>query len=180
MKKTILFLLVFALCSGVFISCTDSSDQTNANTVSEQTMSRLVGLGFDVKNFVPFRFDKGYLVEGDIYLTDSDTQAQYTTNLQGEIVDVPETNVKPRLNFFDANQMQKSIAEIKPLFGGKLSVSELDIQIENFSFSASDPCKTRCPDRTTDDRTAGAGRSRKPRDRARPYPELRSPRTSQA
>ena len=75
----------------------------------------------------------------EIYLTDSDTQAQYTTNLQGEIVDVPETNVKPRLNFFDANQMQKSIAEIKPLFGGKLSVSELDIQIENFSFSASDP-----------------------------------------
>lgn len=75
----------------------------------------------------------------DVYLTDSDTTAQYTTNLQGEIVDVAETNVKPRLKFFDAAQMQKSIAEIKPLFGGKLSVSELDIQIENFSFSAFDP-----------------------------------------
>lgn len=75
----------------------------------------------------------------DVYLTDTDTKAQYTTNLQGEIVDVAETNVKPRLKFFDANQMQKSIAQIKPLFGGKLSVSELDIQIENFSFSAFDP-----------------------------------------
>lgn len=75
----------------------------------------------------------------DVYLTDSDISAQYTTNLQGDIVDVAETNVKPRLKFFDATQMQKSIAEIKPLFGGKLSVSELSIQIENFSFSAFDP-----------------------------------------
>jgi Dual-action HEIGH metallo-peptidase len=71
MKKTILFLLVFALCSGVFFSCQDS-DQTNASSISDETMSRLVNLGFDVKNFVPVRFDKGYLVEGDIYLTDSD------------------------------------------------------------------------------------------------------------
>ncbi len=75
----------------------------------------------------------------DVYLTDADTTAHYTTNLQSEIVDVAETNVKPRLNFFDAAQMQKSIAEIKPLFGGKLTVSELDIKIENFSFSAFDP-----------------------------------------
>lgn len=75
----------------------------------------------------------------DVFLTDSDTQANYTTNLQGELVDVAETNVKPRLNFFDTAQMQKSIAEIKPLFGGKLSISQLNIQIENFFFTAADP-----------------------------------------
>lgn len=75
----------------------------------------------------------------DVILTDSDTTVQYTTNLQGDIVDVAETNVKPRLKFFDAAQMQKSISEIKPLFGGKLSVTDLDIQIENFAFSAFDP-----------------------------------------
>lgn len=75
----------------------------------------------------------------DVYLTDSDTTAQYTTNLQGEIVDVAASNVKPRLKFFDAVQMQKSITEIKPLFGGKLSVSDMYIQIENFSFTAQDP-----------------------------------------
>ena len=75
----------------------------------------------------------------DVYLTDTDTPAHYTTNLQGELVDVAETNVKPRLVFFDAAQMQKSIAEIKPLFGGKLSVSQLNIQIENFYFTAADP-----------------------------------------
>ncbi len=71
-KKSIVVLFVFAFCSGIFFSCQEGSDQTNANPISDLTMSRLVGLGFDVKNFVPFRFDKGYLVEGDIYVTDAD------------------------------------------------------------------------------------------------------------
>jgi len=75
----------------------------------------------------------------EFYLADVDTQAQYTTNLQGEIVDVATTNVKPRLKFFDAAQMKKSLAEIKLLFGGKLFVSDLDIHIENFYFTARDP-----------------------------------------
>jgi hypothetical protein len=72
MKKPVLFMFVFALCSGVFFSCQESSDQTNAYQVSDQTMARLVGLGFDVKNFVPIKFDGGYLVEGDIYVTEAD------------------------------------------------------------------------------------------------------------
>lgn len=71
MKKALLFVFVFALCSGVFISCADS-EQTNASPVSEETMARLVNLGFDVQNFVPIKFDNGYLVEGDIYVTDAD------------------------------------------------------------------------------------------------------------
>ena len=75
----------------------------------------------------------------EVYIAGSDTGAQYTTNLQGEIVDVAATNIKPRLNFFDANQMQKSMAEIKLLFGGKMSVADFSIQIEIFSFTALDP-----------------------------------------
>jgi hypothetical protein len=72
MKKSVLFMFVFALCSGVFFSCQESSDQTNAYQVSDQTMARFVDLGFDVKNFVPIKFDGGYLVEGDIYVTEAD------------------------------------------------------------------------------------------------------------
>lgn len=75
----------------------------------------------------------------DVYVADSDNESKYTTNLQGEIVDVAETNVKPRIKFFDAEQMKKSVAEIKPLFGGKLSVSDFTIQTENFSFTTPDP-----------------------------------------
>jgi hypothetical protein len=72
MKKAVLFLALLMVSSGVFISCSDSADQTSANPVSEETMARLTNLGFDVKNFVPIKFDNGYLVEGDIYLTDAD------------------------------------------------------------------------------------------------------------
>lgn len=75
----------------------------------------------------------------EVLVADSDTSASYTFNLQAELVDVAATNVKPRLKFFDAEQMKKSMAEIKPLFGGKLSVSDFTIQIENFSFTGQDP-----------------------------------------
>jgi len=75
----------------------------------------------------------------EVYIAGSGTGANYTVNLQGEIVDVPATNVKPHLNFFDVNQIQKSLAEIKPLFGGKMSVADFSIQIENFHFTALDP-----------------------------------------
>ncbi len=67
------------------------------------------------------------------------SNSKYTFNLQGEIVDVAATNVKPRLNFQNAEQMKKSMAEILPLFGGKLSVADFDIGIENVSFTAQDP-----------------------------------------
>ncbi|MCY7347807.1 MAG: hypothetical protein LH614_16535 [Pyrinomonadaceae bacterium] len=75
----------------------------------------------------------------EIHLADSNTQAKYTTNLQGQIVDVAATNVKPEIKFQDTAQMQKSLAEIKPLFGGKISVSDFSIGIARFSFTASDP-----------------------------------------
>lgn len=75
----------------------------------------------------------------EVHISSSNASAEYTFNLQGELVDVAASNVKPRLKFFDAEQMKKSMAEIKPLFGGKLSVADFDIQIENFSFTALDP-----------------------------------------
>lgn len=75
----------------------------------------------------------------DISVTDTKITTKYSTNLKGEIVDVAETNIKPRLKFFDTDQMNKSMAEIKPLFGNKISISDFTIQTENFSFTANDP-----------------------------------------
>ena len=75
----------------------------------------------------------------EVLVSDADTSANYTFNQQAEIVDVAATNVKPRLNFQDAEQMKKSMAEILPLFGGKLSVDSFTIGIENVSFTAQDP-----------------------------------------
>jgi hypothetical protein len=92
MKKALLFLFVFTLCSGVFFSCADS-EQTNANPVSDATLARLVDLGFDVQNFVPIKFDQGYLVEGDIYVTDADLATMKPAGRIPEVEQYRTTNL---------------------------------------------------------------------------------------
>jgi hypothetical protein len=93
MKKTILFVSVFALCSGIFFSCQESAEQSNANPISDLTMAKLVDLGFDVKNFVPIRFDEGYLVEGDIYVTDSDLSSMKEAGRVPDVEQYRTTNL---------------------------------------------------------------------------------------
>lgn len=56
----------------LFTSCSNESDVVKQDEVSESVMSALVNAGFDVTNQAPMRFENGYLVEGDIYFTDSD------------------------------------------------------------------------------------------------------------
>jgi hypothetical protein len=74
----------------VFFSCQDDQD-LNTLDVSDAVRGQLIGLGFDVINQAPIKFDQGYLVEGDIYLTDADLASmkrgdklpvveQYSTN----------------------------------------------------------------------------------------------------
>lgn len=109
-------------------------DKTEINrvVVSKQSVSRDDNLVSNVDKWhEAMRFD--------IFVTDSKITTKYSTNLNGKVVDVAETNVKPRIKFFDSEQMKNSLAKIKPLFGGKLSVSDFTIQTENFSFTASDP-----------------------------------------
>jgi len=76
------------------VSCQQSDDAAvvkNDNQVSREVLDKLVALGFDVTDKVPFKFEGGYLVEGDIYLTDADIASmkvgdkvpvdeQYSTN----------------------------------------------------------------------------------------------------
>ncbi len=71
MKKTLNFLCILLIGSGVFYSC-QSSQEEDSLTISNEVRSQLIGLGFDVVNHVPIKFDEGYLVEGDIYLTPAD------------------------------------------------------------------------------------------------------------
>jgi Dual-action HEIGH metallo-peptidase len=89
MKKTISFLFLLLIGSGVFYSCQDQ--EIESLDVSDAVRGQLINLGFDVINQAPIKFDQGYLVEGDIYLTDADlatmkqgqklpTLEQYRTN----------------------------------------------------------------------------------------------------
>jgi hypothetical protein len=84
-------LLAFVI---TIVSCQQSEDESVAkqdNSVSTEVLNKLVSLGFDVKDKVPFKYEGGYLVEGDIYLTDADLSSmkagsqvpvaeQYSTN----------------------------------------------------------------------------------------------------
>jgi hypothetical protein len=90
MKKAFTFLCLLLVGSGVFYSCQDDQGLESLD-VSGDVRSQLISLGFDVINQAPIKFDQGYLVEGDIYLTPSDLKSmtqgsklpmleQYSTN----------------------------------------------------------------------------------------------------
>ncbi|MEQ9303450.1 MAG: M57 family metalloprotease, partial [Marinoscillum sp.] len=78
------------LISMGFFAC-ESNQVTEEDRIPQQVLTRLTDLGFDIVNQAPIRFDNGYLVEGDIFLTDYDlshmkaglripTEEQYSTD----------------------------------------------------------------------------------------------------
>lgn len=73
MKK---YLSITLLLSALIItvdSCqeSDSEAPVKKDEVSKDVINKLVDLGFDVADKAPIKFEDGYLVEGDIYLTDA-------------------------------------------------------------------------------------------------------------
>ena len=74
MKKSNLFLSL-VVAGGTLVSCSEQSETIPDNEVSSEVLSQLVDLGFNINNQAPIPFEDGYLVEGDIYLTD-ETMAQ--------------------------------------------------------------------------------------------------------
>lgn len=92
MKRINNLLAVAIIASMTFTACSDQSDVVADDlSVSDEVTAQIAALGFDVENFVPTKFENGYLVEGDIYLTDADlatmgkgqplaTVEQYSTN----------------------------------------------------------------------------------------------------
>ena len=79
MKKAFTFLCLLLVGSGVFYSCQDEQ-LADTFSVSDGVRSQLISLGFDVINQAPIKFDQGYLVEGDIYLTPSDLATMKQAN----------------------------------------------------------------------------------------------------
>lgn len=79
------------IASVILFSCSEQEPLTDDFSVSDEVTAQIAALGFDVTNFAPTKFEDGYLVEGDIYLTDQDlinmspakslaTVEQYSTN----------------------------------------------------------------------------------------------------
>jgi hypothetical protein len=89
MKKAVSFVCLVLIGTTAFFSCQDS--QVSSLTVPSEVNAQLTALGFNVVDHVPIRFEDGYLVEGDIYLTPADLSSmkqadrvpvaeQYSTN----------------------------------------------------------------------------------------------------
>lgn len=71
MKRALSVFCLVLIGSGAFYSCEESQD-TNMSQVPDHVRNQLVNLGFSVTDPGPIRFEEGYLVEGDIYVTPSD------------------------------------------------------------------------------------------------------------
>src|ERR1700712_4193123 len=83
MKKSTLLSSALLVFTATFFSC-QQADESNVATIDKRVpasvTSQLVSLGFDVTNKAPFKFEEGYLVEGDIYLTDADLAEMQSGN----------------------------------------------------------------------------------------------------
>lgn len=83
--RKILFKITFysLLLSTVFVSCKkDSTVVTEQNQISDEVLSKIKSLGFSNKNVV--KHEEGYLVEGDIVITDD----QLNTSPEAKLLQV--------------------------------------------------------------------------------------------
>lgn len=73
MKKTLCpWLMLLLLLTINSCQPSEQNDVTPTNQVPETVLKKLHDLGFNVTDRPPRPFDKGYLVDGDIYVTDAD------------------------------------------------------------------------------------------------------------
>ena len=90
MRKLTYYLSLMVL-AGAFLSACQSEETITEDQISPEVLSRLVDLGFDIERQAPIRFNGGFLVEGDIFLTEFDldhmsagirvpVEEQYSTN----------------------------------------------------------------------------------------------------
>lgn len=70
MKRINNILSLALIASVTLFSCSEQEPVAEDFSVPSDVVAKIAALGFDVENFVPQTFEGGYLVEGDIYLTD--------------------------------------------------------------------------------------------------------------
>lgn len=68
MKRTLTYLLIASVASLSFISCKKEARENAPEEVSQETLAKIANLGFSKENVQ--KTDDGYLVEGDIILSE--------------------------------------------------------------------------------------------------------------
>ncbi len=70
MKNVFKAMAIAMVAAVTLYSCT-SEEITNSEDISPAMMSLITNAGFDVDNQAPIVFEEGFLIEGDIYLTEA-------------------------------------------------------------------------------------------------------------
>lgn len=79
------------LAGFILFSCSDQSEVAPDLTVPDAALAQMIDLGFDVESLVPTKLGDGYIVEGDIFLTD-ETLAEMTQRKLVPTVEQYSTN----------------------------------------------------------------------------------------
>ncbi|MFA0961185.1 M57 family metalloprotease [Roseivirga sp. BDSF3-8] len=82
--KKLNFTAMFALIAGVFLfSCSQTTEEEvqPQNEVSPEVLDQLSQLGFNVNDNGTYKIDNGYIVEGDILLTEADLAGKLNASL---------------------------------------------------------------------------------------------------
>lgn len=69
--KNVLKAMALAMVAAVVLYGCTSEEITNSEKISPTMMALITDAGFDVINQAPIVFEEGYLIEGDIYLTEA-------------------------------------------------------------------------------------------------------------
>lgn len=73
MKKLLLMVLSVAIVAGTYSCVSDNSDVQQSKELSKEVQNKIKALGFSAENAVAT--ENGYLVEGDIILTDNELES---------------------------------------------------------------------------------------------------------
>jgi hypothetical protein len=92
MRKSLAFFCMLIMASGVFYSCQEGQDEVDSLTVPADIRTQLTNLGFNLIDHPPIPFEKGYLVEGDIYLTPFDLKTMKPGGSRIPLVEQYSTN----------------------------------------------------------------------------------------
>lgn len=153
MKKHISFAMLALLCSVLFISCDQEEETLVSQEVSVEVLKKLEAAGFNVTDKAPIKYDEGYIIEGDIFMSHEDimnpknenlkpiNEKQYSTdNLVATNGDrVIKVYVTPRLNDLTEEAADLAIARynaenLEISFERVSNQSDADIRIVRLNF----------------------------------------------
>ena len=123
-------LLHTMVLSVVLVSCTQEDPETQDLSVSEEITAQIAALGFDVENQAPTAYDDGvktgYIVEGDIFLTDEDLARMGQGNTLASVEQYSTDNL------VNSNGGRNIAIYVSTSFGST-EVNAVDIAIQRFN-----------------------------------------------